>query len=873
MVRLDDYAPPERQLKTVHLTFQILDDHLRVECTIEFHPTGKISPLSLPGPPCGFDAFVIHGPCENATLLDVRDTSLLEISEFNDAFPLITYVSLKPEENTDLEGLFKSNGIYVSHCEPDYFHKITFFPDRPDVQAVWTVRIEAPARYNTLLSNGNLTSSGTFENDTRHWAEWHDPWRKPCYLFAIVVGDLAVNKSTFTTASGKVVELGIYTEHVNAHKTEFAMASLKQAMKWDEDRFGLEYDLNTYNIVAVDDFTSGAMENKGLNIFNSKYVLATPDTATDANYYDIAATIAHEYFHNFTGNRVTCRDWFQLSIKEGLTVYRDQEFRCDTGSATARLEQIRFILGPQMSEDSGPTAHPIRPVEYDAVNNLYTPTVYEKGAEVIRLYETVLGRKGFRAGLMRYLKENDGRAATAEEFYDAMAVDDGECATSLRHAPGIKQWYNQAGTPTVTVYRSHDRAAQTYTLRCVQTLPKTPDAEGNKVKLPQLIPLRTSFFKPNRPETWIPTSCLSGISRQEANGDIILFVTDYESTFVFRYRDDEILIPCVNVGFSAPVKVVLDPPLTQDEMLSISEFSTDQYTRWSSVNEIIKNTLLDTSKPITLDSKVMGISFPIAGQRAAVFQAIAAECLSPIGVNELLDICHGDPVELWKRRETYLDVLAVSLYPWSSSHLVQYSPPYAFTREATARRYLRNELIFILSRADITIAQKAMEEAHNMTDEQGAFFPLATYDWPGREATLDKFYTKWQHDPSVVIKWLSISASCPLPGGVERVRKLIEHPAFKPTTPNHWYAVIFGFCGATPCFHAADGSGYKFVVDQIIKINAINKSCAGYITDVLTCGHKLDPQRNELIKAQLQRLLETPDLSEGAKDICLKSLK
>jgi len=745
------------------------------------------------------------------------------------------------------------------------------------VTARFTVTIRADkARFPVLLSNGNPAGAGDLAEDLpggRHWARWVDPHPKPSYLFALVAGDLVAVEDRFTTRSGRTVPLAIWVRRGDEDKCDHAMASLKKAMRWDEEVFGLEYDLDVFNIVAVSDFNMGAMENKGLNIFNTRYVLAQPATATDTDYQNIEAVIAHEYFHNWTGDRVTCRDWFQLSLKEGLTVFRDQLFSADQGSpAVCRIGNIRTLRAIQFPEDAGPLAHPVQPQSYLRIDNFYTPTVYNKGAEVIRMIHTLLGPEGFRRGMDFYIKRHDNQAATIGDFLAAMqdgAMQEGRGVD----LGGFDLWYHQAGTPEVTVEDRYDPASRSYELSVAQLVPPTP---GQPDKKPMPIPLAVGLLGPNGDE--MPTR-LEGDSGEHAGTRVL--VCDHERQ-VFRFVDVPAPpVPSLLRNFSAPVKLQ-GVPLDRLKFLAIHD--KDAVARWDAGQQVATRMLLDRVAAYQGLMPALDPDF-IAAMRQTLADserdpAFAAEALVLPGEATLADEMTVVAVEaIHAARESARAALGQALAePFGATYRRLADPgTYRIDGPSIGRRALRNACLSYLAAGDrasgARLAKAQFDAQSNMTEILAALAVLVDIDCPERAAALDQFYRRWEEDPLVIDKWFALQARSALPGTIEAVRALTTHPAFTRANPNRLRALISTFAQANPLhFHAASGAGYGFLADEVLLLDQANPTTAARLVQPLGQWRRYDATRQELMRAALERILATPGLSPNTYEMVAKSL-
>jgi len=809
---------------------------------------------------------------------------------------------VKPALNTELQGLYCSNGTFCTQCEAESFRRITFYLDRPDVMARFTTRLEADkAQLPVLLSNGNCVERGELPGG-RHFTVWEDPFPKPCYLFALVAGDLVALEDSFTTASGRHVALRIFTAAKDAAKTAHAMASLKKAFAWDEVRYGLEYDLDLFNLVAVDDFVFGAMENKSLNVFNSRLVLATPESATDGDYAAIESVVGHEYFHNWTGNRVTCRDWFQLSLKEGLTVYRDQEFSADTNSrGVQRIGDVARLRAAQFPQDAGPMAHPIRPEEYISMDNFYTATVYEKGAEVVRMYETLLGRDGFRKGMDLYFSRHDGQAVTCDDFRAAMADANG---VSL---DDFGRWYGQAGTPTLSVAVSYDAAAGRLTLDCEQRTAPTP---GQPHKEPLVIPLAVGLLGADGAD--LPLSLAEGEGRIDAAGTTaVLRLSAARGRFVFDSLPAR-PVPSLLRGFSAPVKLVTEGVSEADRVHQLAHDS-DPFARWEAGQELARALLLRLlaaelagSQLAVPDAFLDAMASVLASADApGADKAFVARALALPSESELSEAVasDADTDAIHKVRKALVRAVASRLQPQLRAALAaNTAAAYGNDAASCAQRALKNScLAYLASLETEEVVQEAARRfaaADNMTDQLAALAALCAGSSPQRAAALAAFAEQWKEDPLVMNKWFGLQAASDAPGNAAVVRQLLEHPLFDIRNPNKVYSLIGGFCGCPVNFHAADGSGYELLGDVVIKLDGINAQVAARMVGAFTRWVRLFPaavrsrgsspsrslrasptqrkygaSRREQMQAQLKRIMAKPGLSDNVLEIVKRSLE
>ena len=871
-IRRKDYRPPDYRIETVELDVRLNEDVTTVIGRLTIRAVDETAserpPLVLDGEGLDLQSIEIDGAALPEDAYALNDAALT-IHAPPARFILETAAHIRPQDNTALEGLYKSEGAYCTQCEAEGFRKITWYLDRPDVMAEFTTRIEADkARYPVLLSNGNPIESGDLP-DGRHFAVWRDPFLKPCYLFALVAGDLACVEDSFTTQSGRAVALRIYVEPGREDRCGHAMASLKKSMRWDEEVFGLEYDLDIFMIVAVSAFNMGAMENKGLNVFNDKYILANAETATDTDYGNIEAIIAHEYFHNWTGNRVTCRDWFQLSLKEGLTVFRDQRFSADMGSpAVERIRQVRALRARQFPEDGGPMAHPVRPDSYIEINNFYTSTVYEKGAEVIRMMHTLLGRDGFRKGMDLYFERHDGQAVTCEDFVKAMEDANGADLAQFR------RWYSQAGTPTVTVDGRYDAAARTYDLTVTQETPPTP---GQPDKQPLHIPLALGLLDDGGTE--IPLR-LDG--ERESAPPRILDLTETKQTF--RFVDVPTKpTPSLLRGFSAPAKLSLD--LDPAERRRLIATDPDPFNRWEAGQQYATALLLGMiakvqqgGQPETDDAFIDTLGGVLWNE--TLDEALIAELLVLPSEDYLAQQMGVVDVEaIHTAREALRRAIGERLRPAFSDlyRSAASDRPYNPAPAEAGRRRLRNVALSYLGalrEAETTaLCLEQARTADNMTDRMGALVVLNDLDDPARGAALGEFYETWKGDPLVVDKWLSLQAMSSLPGTLDAVQALLDHPAFSIRTPNKVRALIGAFAAANQLrFHAADGSGYDFLADRVLELNAINPQVAARLLGAYGQWRRFDDGRQAKMRAAVERIVDAEGLSRDVFEIASKTL-
>lgn len=849
LIRRSDYRTPVWQVPDIALEFDLDPRGTRVRATLSVERHGD-GPLRLDGDGLTPLSVAVDGVPRNDWVVD--DGALI-LDLPGDAHEITTEVQIEPQANTQLMGLYASGGNLCTQCEAEGFRRITFFPDRPDILSRYRVTLTADkARFPVLLANGDPVASGDLD-DGRHWAEWHDPFPKPCYLFALVAGDLVANRSQFVTASGREVELGIWVREPDLAKTDHAMRALKTSMAWDERVYGREYDLDVFNIVAVDDFNFGAMENKGLNIFNSRYILADPDTATDYDYDGIAAVVAHEYFHNWSGNRVTCRDWFQLSLKEGFTVLRDQQFSADQGSAAVkRIEDVRSLRASQFPEDAGPLAHPIRPDAYQEISNFYTATIYNKGAEVVRMIATILGETAFRAGTDLYFSRHDGTAATCEDFVVAMEDASGVDLTRFR------RWYEQAGTPRVTATLAHEAGGGRATLSLTQTVPPTP---GQATKLPMVLPLKVRLFGA---ETGRP------LSEEQ------LFLLDEEQGSITFETVSERPVLSINRGFSAPVIVETDRGSADLAFLSAQD--DDPFARYEAMQQLMLDTLVAAVASGHGDhaAVIEAVGNTLADDRLdRAFVAEAVLLPSDSFIGDQMGVV--DPDAIFAAREALrADIGRALLVEWRAAYAGTEADTFEYTPDAKGKRRLRTVALGYIAASgaedadDIAFAQ--FRHADNMTDRQGALMTLVNSDSDSRIAALDIFYNRYRDNPLVLDKWFTTQALSTRADAFEQVADLAGHRDFTLTNPNRARALIGAFSMNQKAFHRADGAGYRFLADQLIALDRINPQTAAKMLPPLGRWRRFDRARGGLMRAELERILSVPGQSKDMLEQVGKSL-
>ncbi len=870
VTRLADYRPPDFLVDSVDLSFELGEAATRVTSRLGL----RRNPAAAPDAPLRLDgeALTLLSIARDGAVLGGNqyqlDDEALVVPHMPDVCAVTIVTEIAPKQNTALSGLYVSNGSFFTQCEAEGFRRITYFPDRPDVMSRYSVTITADkGQVPVMLSNGNpggMTDLG----DGRHRVVWTDPHPKPCYLFALVAGDLVCVKDSFTTRSGREVALGIWVRHGDEDRCEHAMRSLKTAMKWDEDVFGLEYDLDVFNIAAVSDFNMGAMENKGLNVFNTKYVLARAATATDFDFQSIESVIAHEYFHNWTGDRVTCRDWFQLSLKEGLTVYRDQEFSADQGSrAVKRIGDVRALRAGQFREDAGPLAHPVQPQSYMAIDNFYTATVYQKGAEVIRMMATIIGKPAFRRGMDLYFQRHDNHAVTIDDFVAAMQDASGVDLNAF------KLWYHQSGTPEVSIEDSYDAAACRYRLTVRQHTPPTP---GEPDKQPLVIPLAMGLIAEDGSE--LPMRLADDAAPQ--SGTRLLLLKGSEQQFDF---EDVAVMPTPSLlrGFSAPVKL---SGVSRERLRFLAASDTDPFVRWDSGQKYATSVLLEHvgmfQRNETLpepDGLVAAATSVLAD--AGGDPAFAAEALALPSEAFLADqMSIADPDAIHAAREHARTAIGTHLAPMLHATYMQMADPgpYQIDGVSIGRRALRNTCLAYLALGNrglgTTLAKAQFDTWQSMTDVLAALSVLAAIDGRERTSALQSFYDAWHEDDLVLDKWFAIQAMSPL-CTPDEVQKLAQHPDFDLRNPNRVRAVVSSFSAGNPYrFHHPSGDGYRFLAETIIALDPSNGQVAARLVSPLGQWRRVDAARQALIKAELQRILDTPRLTRNTLEMASRSL-
>jgi aminopeptidase N len=871
-IRLAEYRPPDWLVETVVLDVKLHPTRTPVRATLKLKPNptaGAPAPLVLDGDGLTLVALKIDGEPLAGDRYVATPDALSIAQPPQRPFTLEIETLVDPSANTQLSGLYRSSGTYCTQCEAEGFRRITYFPDRPDVMAVYTTRIEASiTEAPVLLANGNLRESGELP-DGRHFAVWHDPWPKPAYLFAMVGGKLGCVEDRFVTMSGREVALRIYVEPGKEARCGYAMDSLKRAMRWDEQAFGREYDLDVFMIVAVSDFNMGAMENKGLNVFNDKYVLASPTTATDNDFLAIEAIIAHEYFHNWTGNRITCRDWFQLCLKEGLTVYRDQEFTSDQRSrVVTRIGKVRGLRAHQFAEDAGPLAHPVRPEIYREINNFYTPTVYDKGAEVVRMLSTLLGPELFRQGMDLYFVRHDGEAATVEQFVRCFADVSG------RDLSQFMRWYSQAGTPEVVASGRYDAGTKTYRLELAQVVPPTPNQPN---KEPMVIPLAMGLVGGRGSD--VPLKLADG--RNIERGMLVL--DKPADVFVFTEVAEPPVLS-INRGFSAPIKLIAN--LSADDLRHLAACDSDPFNRWQAV-QTLANALLAGNVARLRANQEPDVDEGLLNALAAI---VADDTLEPAFIAETLtlpsesDIAREigrdvDPDAIFRARAGLRALIGLHLNAELSTlyRNLAGSGPYSPDAVSAGRRALKNICLDLMAATGeshtVQLAAQQYNSADNMTDRMAALSTLSLRSGPECSAAFDDFYQRYRDDPLIVDKWFALQAMTPDPATLDRVRALTEHPAFSMSNPNRVRALIAAFAqGNQTQFNRPDGAGYTFVAEKILALDGPNPQVAARMTTAFKSWRMLESVRRTQAEAALRRIASAEKLSRDVGDIVERTL-
>lgn len=861
-----NYQPPAYLIKTVTLHFMLDAKNTQVIANLQIHKnpaSQNTTTLTLLGENLLLKTVALDGVmlATKEFQLDAEKLIINSVPQ-NRPFSIRIENQISPQTNTALEGLYLSKSMLCTQCEAEGFRHITYFLDRPDVMARFTTTLVGNKKqYPVMLANGNKIACGQLQGD-RHWVTWEDPFAKPCYLFALVAGHLQVIKDNFVTLSGRNISLEIFVEAHNADKCAHAIQALQHAMRWDEQVYGREYDLNLYMIVAVSHFNMGAMENKGLNIFNSKFVLARPDTATDTDYMQIKSVIAHEYFHNWTGNRITCRDWFQLSLKEGLTVFRDQEFSSDLHSrAVKRIEDVRLLKTHQFAEDAGPLAHSIRPDSYIEINNFYTLTVYEKGAEVVRMLHTLLGVAGFRKGSDLYFQRHDGQAVTCDDFILAM-----ENANNI-NLKQFRRWYSQVGTPTLSVHTKYDKQTQTFTLHCHQSC---------TTKKPLHIPVRLGFLATDG------TIKRFNFNDDVAVDEVVLQLTKTQQSFVFSALNEPPVMSLLR-GFSAPIK--LNYPRSLEQLAFLARYDSDAFNRWDAGQQLAATIILGLVSDYQNGNKlklnpIMEATFKATLEHSGDDLTYLALLLSLPTINYLAELMQViDIVAINHAREFVLQVLAKSMQDklWHLYQRHNHPEPNCLNAQAMGSRRLKNTCLGYLAKLDNSKYYQCTEQqfhlAQNMTDQLAALSVIVNSHHPARQQCLNSFYQQWHQDDLVVDKWFTLQATCTLDNAFSNVQHLMQHEAFNHKNPNRVRALIAEFCQNNPLhFHAKNGEGYQFLAEQTIILGKINPQIAARLSVALVFWRRFDPCRQKKMLSQLKRIINSPEICKDVYEIVSKSL-
>lgn len=869
-IYLKDYQAPAFWIDTVDLVFDLYDDKTIVESTLKLYRNQNLKhehlkdPLILPGQDLKCLSVTLDNQVLEPNAFQVSENSLT-IKDVPDSFTLKIVTEIHPEKNTTLMGLYRAQNIFCTQCESEGFRRMTFYPDRPDVMAKFTTTLIADKhQYPVLLSNGNCIEKGDVKGDVgekRHFAKWQDPFKKPCYLFALVAGNLVCIQDHFVTRSNRLVSLEIYVERDNQDKCQHALSALKKAMKWDEEAYGREYDLDSYMIVAVNDFNMGAMENKGLNIFNSKYILARAETATDMDYYFIDAVVGHEYFHNWSGNRITCRDWFQLSLKEGLTVFREHQFSSDiTKSTVSLIENAMNLRARQFAEDASPLAHAVRPESYMEINNFYTATVYEKGAEVIRMIQTLLGREKFRQAMDLYFERYDGQAVTIEDFVRAMED------SSKVDLTQFKLWYSQAGTPVVEASGHYNETDKSYTLNLKQNCPPT---FGQPHKHPMHIPIAVGLLNSKGEDCLEPKTS-------------ILSLKEKEQTFRFDNIKEKPYLSLLR-NFSAPIK--LQSPLDDESLAFLLANDTDDFNRWDAGQQLTERLIFKLinayqhHQPLEISPLWMNAYSSIVknNELNLAFKALLMMLPSTNYLIELMTV--ADPDAIFHAKKHIVKTLTEKL---QSEFLAQYSASktpglYRYNTADADKRTYKNLCLRYLMELDhppLDLALKQWRESNNMTDTMAVLNALSDIDCKERQEVLNEFYHEYQHDPLVIDKWLRVQAMSSLPNTLEKVKELMHHKAFDIKNPNKVYSLIGGFGTGNPYrFHDKSGAGYEFLSEVILKLDSLNPQVAARMIQPFIRFRKFDSHRQGLMLKALEKIQAKTNLSKDLREILTKCLE
>lgn len=890
---LKDYRQPDFWVPETHLDFDLHEDRALVRSRLKFERNvaqvgSAAAPLVLNGESLKLLSVKLNGQLLAADRFELTSTHLT-IHVVPDQFEIEIEAENNPAANLACEGLYRSSSMFCTQCEAESFRRITYFIDRPDVMSVYTVRIEADrAKYPILLSNGNKVSSRDLGNG-RHEAVWKDPFKKPCYLFALVAGDLGVLEDSFKTKSGREVKLQIFARHGLQDRCRHAMDSLKWSMKWDEEVYGLEYDLDIFMIVVADDFNMGAMENKGLNIFNANYVLADEKTATDHDFNAVTAVVGHEYFHNWTGNRVTCRDWFQLSLKEGLTVFRDQRFSSDIGSAAVkRIDDVIHLRTHQFAEDSGPMAHPIRPNSFITIDNFYTLTIYEKGAEVIRMIETLLGREGFRKGMDLYFKRHDGQAVTTEDFVAAMADANGPEYKPIMQGQ-FQNWYDQAGTPVVKVESEHDPKTQTFKVVLSQSCPATP---GQSEKKPFMIPVAVGLIGRDGRDLPLQLARGSGAHERVSSGSLrihdsgaqtlVLHLREPKQEFVFTGVNERPVLSILR-GFSAPVRT--DFQVSIEDLAFQIAHDADEFCRWEAAQQLavqVTKELVDDFKEgrplrnprafVEAFTKIIGNPWKDPAFASYILTLPSEQYLAQFFKEVDIDAIHAAREHLRSAMGARFQNEFRAIYARTETDATN-----GLNATAIGTRMLKNlTLTYLLTgetRESLDRAMNQLRSATNMTEELGALQALTHVNAKDRETAMNEFYQKWKNEPLVVNKWLMVQATSKREDTIERVKMLGADPLFDKNNPNKIYSLYSAFGRFNPVrFNDKSGAGYRLIADQVMEIDGRNPQVAARLMGAFGHWRTLDPRRQDLIKAEITRILAKPGLSSNVYEIASKIL-
>lgn len=862
MIYLKNYQPPTYWIDNIDLVFDLQEGKTIVKSTLRCRRNKDSkethNSLVLQGKNQVLQSMILDGQVLSSNEYQL-DAETLTIPNVPEIFTLQIETEIEPEKNTELSGLYWAKNIYCTQCEAQGFRRITYYPDRPDVMAKFTTTIYADKRrYPVLLSNGNCIASGN-EGSDRHWVKWEDPFKKPCYLFALVAGDLVAIEDHFVTRSNRLVTLKIYVERENQDKCHHAMEALKKSMHWDEITYGREYDLDVYMIVAVNDFNMGAMENKGLNIFNSKYILARPETATDADYQYIDAVVGHEYFHNWSGNRVTCRDWFQLSLKEGLTVFREHHFSNDISKSPASLiHNARHLRNHQFAEDAGPMAHPVRPEAYLEINNFYTSTIYEKGSEVIRMLKTLLGWETFRAGMDIYFERHDGQAVTIEDFVAAMETASNQDLSQFR------LWYSQAGTPEIEVIEDYQAANQSYQLTLKQVCPPTP---GQPIKQPMVIPISIGLLDKEGQDI---------LPKNE-----VLILKKETDTYIFPNLKERPYLSILR-GFSAPVKI--KDTFSEEQLAFLLAHDSDDFNRWEAGQKYSERVIwkgvedYNAERPLQANPQWLN-AHKATMQDKKLNPALKVESLVLPSLNYLVgQKAPADIDGIFAVRTFLKEALAKYLKDeFLKAYTANIIPGiYQYTPEAVIAREVKNlSLSYLMVLNDpqyLELCMKQWNNANNMTDKLAVLSIMSNWSGPEREKILAEFYEHWSHDPLVLDKWFRMQAMSELPDTLANVKKLVQHPAFEITNPNKVYSLIGAFSGNLARFHDISGEGYVFLADIVIQLNALNPQVAARMMNAFTRWKQFDAKRQALMRTQLERIQATPNLCKDVQEVVAKCL-